>query len=84
MGEVVKFEPPLTAEEEREGRECLGKLMKDCDEMERIDKGFGAIGTRNGMRSLEKGEDAIDALFKAMSASQLGPLSYDPNENKTE
>ena len=72
MGEVVKFEPPLTAEEEREFQECLGKFMKDCDEMERIDKGYGAIRTRNGMRALEKGEDAVKALFGIMTLSQ-GP-----------
>ena len=72
MGEVVKFEQPLTAEEEREFRECLERISDRSEEMERIDKGYGVVGSRNGVRALEKEEDAVEAFFGIMTLSQ-GP-----------
>ena len=72
MGEVVKFEPPLTAEEKRECMETLEEIEILSEKAKQIDKGYGVVGSGNHMRALEKGEDAVKALFGIMTPSQ-GP-----------
>ncbi len=70
MGEVVKFEPPLTAEEKRECMETLEEIATLSQKSKQIDKGYGVVGSGDRMRALERGEDAAEALFEIMGLTQ--------------